>query len=32
VIDGQPAPAASETLRRSEHLFVLLADRATWPR
>jgi hypothetical protein len=31
-IDGQPAEAASEMLRRTAHIFVLIEDRARWPR
>jgi hypothetical protein len=31
-VDGQPAITAAEMFRRSEHLFVLLADRGAWPR
>ncbi len=31
-VDGQPAATAAEMLRRTEHLFVLLEDRAHWPR
>jgi hypothetical protein len=31
-VADQPATAAGEMLRRTEHLFVLIEDRARWPR
>jgi hypothetical protein len=31
-VDGQPGETAVQMYRRTEHLFVLVADRATWPR
>ncbi len=30
-VDGQPSVTATEMLRRTEHLFVLIEDRASWP-
>jgi hypothetical protein len=31
-VTDQPAATAAEMLRWTEHLFVLLEDRASWPR
>jgi hypothetical protein len=31
-VEGQPRETAAEMLRRTEHLFMLLRDRASWPR
>jgi hypothetical protein len=31
-VDGQPAATATEMLVRAQHLFVLIEDRARWPR
>ena len=31
-VDGQPAATATEMLVPAQHLFVLLEDRARWPR
>jgi hypothetical protein len=31
-VADQPAITASEMMRRTQHLFVLIEDRANWPR